>query len=62
MNFDYPPILSILSQNIVKKDNNPTLVNKVTDWENFKLCLEENLSVPLRNDEQLAEEAEIFNK
>lgn len=63
MNSDHSPILLTLSQSIIKKANNPTLVNKLTDWESFKLCLEEkiNLSAPLRNEEQLEQEIEMFN-
>ena len=44
-----------LSEDIIRKENNPVLVNRRTDWESFRQSLEEkiNLMVPLRNEEQL---------
>lgn len=40
----------------------PRLVNQLTDWESFSLQLEENinLSVFLKNEEQLDNEVELF--
>jgi len=51
-----------LSEDIIRKENNPVLVNRRTDWENFRQSLEEkiNLMVPLRNEEQLDREVEKF--
>lgn len=64
MNSDHSPITMTLSDDIFKKVFNPTLTNKLTDWESFKIRLEEkiNLAVPLKNETQLEEEAEIFVK
>lgn len=64
MNSDHSPIILTLSENVIKRENNPTLVNRLTDWESFKQTLEEkiDLSVPLRNEQQLDKEVEIFIK
>jgi hypothetical protein len=61
-NSDHSPILLILSENIIQKENNPVLVNRRTDWESFRQSLEEkiNLILPLRNEEQLDREVEKF--
>jgi hypothetical protein len=47
---------------ILFRKNNPVLVNRRTDWENFRQSLEEkiNLMVPLGNEEQLDREVENF--
>lgn len=62
MNSDHSSIVLTLSENILKKETSPALVNRLTDWESFKQCLEEriNLAVPLRNEQQLEEEVELF--
>ena len=62
LNSDHSPILQTLRENIIQKENNPVLVNRRTDWESFRQSLEEkiNLMVPLRNEEQLDREVEIF--
>ena len=62
MNSDHSPILQTLRENIIQKENNQVLVNRRTDWESFRQSLEEkiNLMVPLRNEEQLDREVEIF--
>lgn len=63
MNSDHTPIILILSEDISKKEAKPTLVNKFTDWESFKIDLEKriNLSVSLRNEEQLEKELFVEN-
>ena len=60
MNSDHTPILLVLSENTIQTESNPVLVNRRTDWESFRQSLEEkiNLTVPLRNEEQLDREAE----
>ena len=60
LNSDHTPILLILSENTIQTESKPVLVNRRTDWESFRQSLEEkiNLTVPLRNEEQLDREAE----
>lgn len=55
MDSDHSPILLTLSDSVIQKENPPSLTNKRTDWESFKIQLEEqiNLSVPIRSEEQL---------
>ena len=62
MNSDHSPIVLTMSKNIIKKESNPMLVNKHTDWTSFKTYLENkiNLSVRLLNELQLDEEVELF--
>lgn len=62
MDSDHSPVLLTMSENIIKKENNPVLVNRFTDWDNFKTSLEAkiNLLVPLENTQQLEKEAEQF--
>lgn len=64
MNSDHSPILLTLSDTVIQKENPPRLVNKMTDWQSFKLKLEEciDLAVPLRTAEQLDKETELFVK
>ena len=47
-----------------KKENRPTLTNKTSDGENFKLELENtiNLNISLRNIQQLEAKAKNFTK
>lgn len=62
MNSDHSPILLTLSDSVIQKENPPSLTNKMTDWLSFKIKLEEliELSVPLRTEEQLDEEIDLF--
>ena len=41
LNSDHSPIILTLSESVIQKPNNPTLTNKRTDWESFKLIVEE---------------------
>jgi hypothetical protein len=52
---DHSPIIMTLSDKIFKKDANPTLTNKFTDWESFQSELNGKiqLNVPLRTTRQL---------
>lgn len=61
---DHSAIILTLSENIIQKENNHALVNKYTDWINFKHILEEkiNLNIPLKTEEALEKEVEKFNK
>lgn len=61
---DHTAILLTLSGNIIQKENNPTLTNKYTDWENFRQSLEGkiNLMVPIRNEDHLEKEVEQLVK
>jgi hypothetical protein len=56
----YSPIIMTLSNKIIKKEANPTLTNKFTDWESFQSELNEKiqLNVPLRTRQQLDIETE----
>lgn len=64
MNSDHSPILLTLSENIIEKEKNPILINKHTDWESFRICLELkiNLDVSLQSDNELNLEVEKFIK
>lgn len=64
LNSDHSGIILTLSETVIKKESNPTLVNKYTNWEGFKEEINNNieLSVPLRTTEQLDEETENFMK
>lgn len=56
MSSDHSPILLTLSENvIIQRENNPTLVNKKTDWNKFKQDLEDiiDLKVPLKTPQQI---------
>lgn len=59
---DHSPIIMTLSDKVIKKENNPFLVNKLTDWDGFRNELEARirLNVPLKTCDQLEYEAEIF--
>lgn len=59
---DHSAISLTLSEDIIKKENKPYLVNKHTNWEGFQDALSKsiNLKVPLRTREQLEVEAEKF--
>lgn len=61
---DHSAVIITLSERIIKKENRLTLTNKTTDWESFKIDLQNtiNLKVQLRNKEQLEEAAENFIK
>ena len=60
---DHTTIVLSLNENAIQKSNNPVLVNRKTDWENFKITLEERiqLAVPLKTRENLDLEVEKFN-
>lgn len=62
MSSDHSPIILILSENVIYKQTPPYLTNSRTDWEGFKLSLEQriNLHVPLRTKIQLDAEVEKF--
>lgn len=62
MDSDHSPVLLTISENIIKKENNPVLVNRFRDWDSFKSSLEAkiNLLVSLENTQQLEKEAEQF--
>lgn len=62
MNSDHSPILLTLSDTIIQKENAPRLTNRLTDWQSFRVNLENaiNLSVSLRTTEQLDEEIELL--
>lgn len=62
MSSDHSPIVLTLSEYIIQKGNNPVLTNKYTDWESFKVHLEQRilLKVPLKTMDQLDIEVEKF--
>ena len=55
LNSDHSPIVLTLSENIIMKPANPYLTNKWTDWESFRILLDQRieLAVPLQSEEQL---------
>lgn len=61
---DHSAIILSLSEKIMKKQNRPTLTNKTTDWESFRLEIENNinLQIQLKTKEQLEMEVETFTK
>jgi hypothetical protein len=42
LNSDNSPILLTLSENIIQKENNPVLIDRRTDWENFRILGRKN--------------------
>lgn len=62
MHSDHSPIILTLSEKIIQKESNPSLVNKNTDWESFQFDLNNsiNLKVPLKNKQQVDEEVAKF--
>lgn len=62
MRSDHSSIVVIFSEDIIKKENNSTLVNELSDRKIFKICLERNInrSVSMRNEHQLEEEIKKF--
>lgn len=62
MSSDHSPITLYLSESVILKDNNLSLVNKCTDWESFRLDLDSSidLKVPLKNPEQLENDLRKF--
>ncbi|KAK0174966.1 hypothetical protein PV327_008753 [Microctonus hyperodae] len=61
---DYSPIVLTLSEPIISIPNNPSLINKIADWENFLIMLEKriNSAMPLQTEEQLDFEVEELVK
>lgn len=61
---DHSAVILTLSERIIKKMARPTLVNKTTDWESFRIDLNNkiNLKINLKTITQLEEEAEKFTK
>lgn len=61
---DHTAITLTLSENIIYKENNPSLTNKYTDWISFRQMLEEtiNLNVSLRTVKDIEKEVDQFNK
>ena len=48
---DHSQIVMTLSETIIKKDRNPTLSNKLTDWDMFREKLENSLRGTLKNND-----------
>jgi hypothetical protein len=59
---DHSPIVLTLSESIIQKPYNPMLVNKKTDWESFRMAIEDRiqLTMPLQTEEQLDFKVEKF--
>lgn len=59
---DHTAVILILSETIIKKEHNPSLVNGKTDWEGFQEDLSNTiqLNVPLKTKNQLNQEVEKF--
>lgn len=55
---DHSPIVLTLSETIILKPNNPVLVNKKTDWDQFKINVNQhiNLSVALTSPDEIDRE------
>ena len=59
---DHSPIILTLSETIITKQKTQRLTNKNTDWNGYRIELEQqiNLRIPLKNKEQLDIETENF--
>lgn len=58
---DHSRIIMALSDTIIKKEVNPTLTHKFTDWENFQSELNEKIHLNVRTTtKQSDNEVEIF--
>lgn len=57
---DHSPVLLTLSDSIIERGCNPMLVNKLTDWDNFKIEIDNRiqLNVPLKTTDHLEKETE----
>jgi len=42
---EHSPIVLMLSETVIKKEQNPTLSNKLTDWDMFREKLENRISL-----------------
>lgn len=64
MDSDHSAVLLTLSERIIKRESKLALTNKTTDWESFRIELENkiNLKVKLKDKLQLETEAENFTK
>jgi hypothetical protein len=64
LNSDHSAVILTLSANIISKAARPALVNRSTDWESFKLDLQEsiNLKIKLKTWEQLEMATETFTR
>lgn len=53
-----------MSERVIKRVARPTLVNKTTDWESFRIELQKNINlhINLRTAEQLEKETENFTR
>lgn len=60
MNSDHSPIILTISEKVMQKKANYSLVNKNTDWESFRLDLNSliDLKAPLKSSQQLDMEVE----
>lgn len=58
MSSNNSPIILTMCDMIVRKEGNPKLTNKLTEWEGFKSIIGEyiELAVPLKTPEQLDQE------
>lgn len=62
MSSDHSPILLTISDHIIKRESHLVLINKYTDWEWFKLRLDNKicLTVSLKSEKQLEKKVEKF--
>lgn len=62
MNSDHSPIELHLEEIVIEKERNPTLTNKTTDWESFRIDLDSRIDLKtfIRNREQLDLELKRF--
>lgn len=61
---DHSPVLLTLSSKVLEKEKPCILSNKRTDWEYFRLQVEEtlNTSIPLKTEYEITESIEHFNQ
>lgn len=58
------PIISTVSVNIIKKNKNPVLYNKKTDWESYQKWLENNLTlrIPMKTADDVEKATDYITK
>lgn len=62
LNSDHSAVIITISENVIKRESKPFLVNKSTDWESLRIELENNidLKVRIKTKQQLDAEAVQF--
>ena len=64
LNSDHSAAILTLSEHIIKKNTRPSLINKTTNWENFRRGLQDSitLNISLKTEQELDMESKKFMK